>query len=133
MSRLISRFELRADQKEEGKLPPERGGPAAGEGGDGKTEQAKVYLDVLVKMIPAEVVTLYSFVIRLVPLIAQKSGEAGTITGTVTTGWNMLQVIIAWSLFGTGVVLTPIALSIEQGEAPTPKWKVAVIIRLVLA
>jgi len=135
MSRLISRFEVRPIQKQTDAttFAPERGGLAAGEGDAKEKGQAKVYLDLIVKMIPAEVVTVYTFAIKLVPMIAQKSAESKTVIGTVTTGWTTLQVVVAWCLFVVSLILTPIALWLEQDEPPGPNWNRTVKVRLILA
>jgi hypothetical protein len=134
MSRLISRFELRADQQAKGKLPPERGGPAGGEGDNGKTGQAKIYLDLIVKMIPAEVVTLYTFAIKLVPLIHQNTSSTGkTATAVIWSSWDILQIVVAWIIFGVSFVLTPVALSLEDEKPAESKWARARTVRLILA
>jgi tellurite resistance protein TehA-like permease len=131
VSRLISRFEVPAVQKD--KLPVERGGLAGGEGGrtDG---QAKVYLDLIVKMIPAEVITLYTFAIKLVPLITQKgSSEVGAAATNAANASSPLQFVVAWALFALGIILTPIALSVEDPKPLDAKWVRAWTVRLGLA
>jgi hypothetical protein len=129
MSRLISRFEIPPDQKD--KISLDRGGLAEGDGG-ATGGQAKVFLDLLVKMIPAEVITLYTFVIKLVPLISQKAsaGPAATDAANVSTP---LQVIVAWGLLALGVILTPVTLSLENPKPPDAKWIRAWRVRLALA
>ena len=76
MSRLISRFEVPSQPND--RPLAGRGGLAGGEGEGGgqkpaDTAGAKVYFDLILKMIPAEIVTLYTFVIKLVPLAGGSS------------------------------------------------------------
>ena len=112
MSRLFTYDETRQV------LPPApfigRGGLAkAGEEQVGETpkNEGKEYLELVLKMIPGEVVSLYTFAITLVPLV----------------GISAARPVIAWGLFSLGIVLTPWLLSLQEPK-PTDQsrqraWK----------
>jgi hypothetical protein len=121
MSRLFTYDETR-------QVPPPpapfigRGGLAkAGEAEEaqvGKTKnEGKDYLELLLKMIPGEVVSLYTFAINIVPLI----------------GISAARPAIAWGLFGLGIVLTPWLLSLQEPKPTDQSWQRAWKWRLGLA
>jgi hypothetical protein len=116
MSRLISRYE--APSREGDRPFANRGGFAAGEGEQpAKPSDVKVYLDLLLKMIPAEIVTLYLFAIKLIPL----------------AGGDSLQFWLTWILLGVALILTPVALAVEGPKPTDAGWKRAWYWRLGLA
>ncbi|HWX20693.1 MAG TPA: hypothetical protein VN578_12410 [Candidatus Binatia bacterium] len=145
MSRLISRYETQiAPQLPHANILTDRGGLASeGAVPPAETKEtspaaespgAKVYLDLLLKMIPGEVVTLYTFTIKLVPLIGVPQAT-GAAAGPVdpSKGVTGVQLGATWGLFVLAMVLTPVALSLQDPKPADPRWVWTWRFRLCLA
>jgi hypothetical protein len=112
MSRLISSFEVKPAQPPGATIQARPGAPLPP--GGGKTAgQGRIYLDLLLKMIPAEIVTLYTFAINLAPQTKVSSAP--------------------WIIFSGSWILTPILLGLQESKPTNPNWKVAWWTRLGLA
>jgi hypothetical protein len=112
MSRLISSFEVKPAQPPGATVQAHPGAPAP-PGGQATAGQGRIYLDLVLKMIPAEVVTLYTFAIKLAP-------QAGAS-------------FAAWVIFIASWILTPILLWLQESKPTNPKWIPAWWTRLGLA
>jgi hypothetical protein len=76
-------------------------------------------VDLLLKMIPAEIVTLYVFVIKLAPLLSGKTATA------LPAAWNTVKIWspefwVTWIIFGVSLILTPIALAVQDPKPNEP-------------
>jgi len=131
MSRLFTRSELSRPSLEVAFAG--RGGLAAG-GGETPPPQppetnGKVYLDLLLKMIPGEVVTLYTFAIKVVPLVVFPGTPVAGATQPGTPAPGPLQIGLAWGLVVLATVLTWVALSLQEPKPTDPtlirtwKWR----------
>lgn len=90
-------------------IPP---GPGTDQG-----EGGKQYLELLLKMIPGEVVSLYLFVINLVELIKSPAARP----------------YFSWGLLGICIVLTPLVLALQEPNPGDPAMRRARRVRLWLA
>jgi hypothetical protein len=124
MGRLISQYETKTPAQN----LAARGGLAAGGTPPAGGVGGSAYFDVILKLIPAEVVTLYTFVLKLVPSVVIQQQDRGDTSGSAN-----LQCILTWVLFGVGLVLTPFILYFQSEAPQSNDWIRVRNIRILLA
>jgi hypothetical protein len=124
MGRLISQYETKTPAQN----LAARGGLASGGTSPPTGGGGSAYFDIILKLIPAEVVTLYTFVLKLVPSVTVSQQDGGDASGSIH-----LQCILAWVLFGVGLFLTPFILYFQSEAPQSSDWVRARNIRILLA